>query len=230
MKNIKHLHFLLALVLLASVAWAQARDSSMENSVAENDSVSAARSQYTQAAENSPAADGTILARLRRRGPDRPLPSHRGYPLGTYQTPWMQHGNAAHAVIGAAIGFGIGAALGATHSERNGTPVAGGVIIGGGLLGFIGGTVGACHGGPYLFTHRRRVYRPTEPEDDKEADLHPDARSKTDQAQQSVSAPPASDGQPVVAGVKAEPTSDIPAVVGESWRSQEPQLPLPASQ
>jgi hypothetical protein len=145
------------------------------------DEITAARSRYTQSAENSTdTGDGPALAQLRRGRPRQPLPP-RGYPRGTYQTPWMEHGNAAHAAIGAAIGFGIGATLGAIHSQHNGTPVSGGVLIGGGLLGFIGGAIGAAHGGPYLFTHRRGGYRrsgPHGPHDDAdERDLRSDAKT-----------------------------------------------------
>jgi len=165
----------LAAILLLSVAVGQTKDSQVESNAEE---ITAARGQYTQAAGSSPdTGDGTALAQFRRGRLRQPLPP-RGYPRGTYQTPWMEHGNAAHAAIGAAIGFGIGATLGAIHSQHNGTPVSGGVLIGGGLLGFIGGTIGAAHGGPHLFTHRRRGYGPSGPhEDEDEGDFRSDAKT-----------------------------------------------------
>lgn len=175
MTHTRNFSLLLAPVLLVSVAFAQTKDLRAENRA---DEVMAARSRYTQTAENSPATgNGAALAQLRRGRLRQPLPP-RGYPRGTYQTPWMEHGNAAHAAIGAAIGFGIGATLGAINSEHRGTPVSGGVLIGGGLFGFIGGAIGAVHGGPHLFTHRRGVYGPSGPHDDEdEGDLRSDART-----------------------------------------------------
>ena len=48
-------------------------------------------------------------------------------------------------MIGAAIGFGVGAALGAIGGAHNHTPVRDGVILGGSLFALIGGAIGACH-------------------------------------------------------------------------------------
>lgn len=176
---------------MASVTFAQTRDSRVVNSALGPDGVSAARSQYIQTAEiPGDSNDGKVLAQFPRRGPGTPFPARRGYPGGRYRTPWVGHGNAGHILIGAAIGFGVGAALGANQSAHNRTPVAGGIIVGGGLLGFIGGCVGKAvgdlHGLHYSPAYRRRTYRPSGPEDDEQSDLR--SHSKDARLERSVSA------------------------------------------
>jgi hypothetical protein len=218
MKNTRYfpfLPFLLASLTLASSALAQTTENrriETENDTRSTDLVVAARSQYTKAAQTSPDTDNTTLAQLPRGGPRRPFPPQRGYPRPTYRTPRMDHGGAGHILIGAAIGFGIGAAIGANDSARNGTPVSGGILIGGGLFGFLGGCVGKAVGDlqglHFASVHRRRSYRPYGPEDDEQSALrsHPKGKENRPEA----SARPALHGQP--AGV--EPTaaaSPIPA-------------------
>ncbi len=207
MKNIKTISFLLAPVLLASVALAQTRDAQgVDNASAEN-SISAARSQYTL-----PDASGTTLAQLHRGGSAHPFPAQRGYPRGTYQTPWMDHGNAGHILVGAAIGFGVGAALGASGSARNGTPVAGGIIVGGGLFALFGGCVGKAVGDlqglHYASAHRRRIHRPSAPEDDEESEVG--SHSKAKKQDQEALVKPASPGQGA-GGDAMAPASPMPA-------------------
>jgi hypothetical protein len=152
-----------------------------------------ARGPYTQTGDILPDANNTILAQLRRGGPGRPFPPQRGYPRERHQTPWMDHGGPGHIVIGAAIGFAVGAALGANQSAHNGTPVSGGIIVGGGLFGLIGGcvgeAVGAFHGVHYSFAHGRKAYRPSWPEDDEESDLR--SHSKAKEGHREASAKPA---------------------------------------
>jgi len=203
MKHTKHIPVLLALVLMASVTFAQTTDGqSVDGGQAEN-AISAARSQYARAVSTSSGVDDATVAQIYRGGPRRPFPPQRGYPRPTYRTPWMDHGSAGHILIGAAVGFGIGAALGAHNSARNGTPVSGGIIIGGGLFGFLGGCVGQAvggfHGVHYSSARRRRVYRPSWPEDDEESDLR--SHSKAKEGHPEPSAEPASPGQS--AGVEA---------------------------
>src|ERR1700689_3993432 len=140
MKNTKctpFLSFLLAALTLAPSATGQMIEdqrTETEKDARSIDTVAAARSKYTQTSDISLDAENTTLAQLRGGVPRRPFPAQRPYPRGTYQTPWRDHGNAGHILVGAAIGFGIGAALGAHNSARDGTPVAGGIIIGGGLF------------------------------------------------------------------------------------------------
>jgi hypothetical protein len=189
MKPTKHLHLLLGLVLLASVARAQNRDLQVANSAPRDESIAQARRQYTQSADISTDADDNTLAQLPRGGPGRPFP--RRYPHSTYQAPWTDHGSPGHILIGAAIGFGVGAALGANNSARNGTPVGGGILIGGALFGFLGGCVGEAigsfPGAHYSSVHRRRAYRPSWSEDDEQAVLRPDQKAKDPKAKENQS-------------------------------------------
>jgi hypothetical protein len=173
---------LLASLLIVSSAAAQTSDAPPANNLNAGNEIAAARSQYSQTPEISPDANhDTIVAQLPRRGPGRPFPPQRGYPRGTYQTPWMEHGNAGHALVGAAIGFGVGAAIGACGSDRSGTTLGGRVIIGGTILAVIGGAIGGAHPWP----HARRAYRRSWPEDDEESDVR--SHSKERDAGQSVS-------------------------------------------
>jgi hypothetical protein len=202
MKHTRKSYFLLAPVLLASIVFAQTRDERAANHTSGSDEISAARGQYTQTAGISPDSnpdtkDDKTLAQFRRHGSGMPFPPQGGYPRGSYQTPWMDHGDAGHILIGAAIGFGVGAALGAHQSAQNGTPVGGGIIIGGALLGLIGGcvgeAVGSFHGVHYWSAPRRRVSRPSWPEDDEESNLGSHSKAKEDHSE--ASAKPASSGQ-----------------------------------
>ncbi len=204
MRHAQHIHLLLVSVLLTSVASAQTPDRQAADGAPADDPISAARSQYTQATSVSSDADNKTLAQFPRGRPGRrSFPPRGRYPRERYQTPWMDPGGAGHIVIGAAIGFAVGAALGANQSAHNGTPVSGGIIVGGGLLGLIGGCVGKAVGDlqglhdPSL--RRRRPYRPSGPEDDERSELR--WHSKPNENHPSVSAKPASPGQ--AAGVEA---------------------------
>jgi len=65
----------------------------------------------------------TLWRRLGGRG-GPPFSAHGGYPRREgYASPRAGHPNAGHLLIGAAIGFGIGATLVGINSARNGTPV-----------------------------------------------------------------------------------------------------------
>ncbi|MGA8501275.1 MAG: hypothetical protein WB683_06985 [Candidatus Sulfotelmatobacter sp.] len=186
MRHTKHIHLLLASVLVASVAFAQTNNRQAESTAAAEDAIEAARSQYVPtAAISADANDGEMLAQSSRRRPGPPFPRQHGYRWGSDQTALMHHGSPGHILIGAAIGFGVGAALGAHQSAHNGTPVGGGIIVGGGILGFIGGcvgqAVGAFPGFHYSSPHRRRDYRPSWPEDDEESDLRSHSKAKEGQ-------------------------------------------------
>ena len=103
--------------------------------------------------------DSKTLAQLPRRGSGMPLP-HRGYPQPeSYRSRWMDRGSAGHAVIGAAIGFTLGAILGA-KANKNPQPgtTAGVVVIFGGFGALIGGFIGGAHAGSYPFAHQRGIY------------------------------------------------------------------------
>jgi hypothetical protein len=206
MKRAKHIPFLLFLLvslMVASGALAQtteARQIETEKDLLRNDAISAARSSYTQnvkaegASRN--AGDATLLAQRFQPRPMQPFRPQRGYPQGSYRTPWMDHGNAGHAVIGAVIGFGLGAGLGAgaNPGSHTGTTRAGSALIFGGLGALIGGVIGGSHGGPYAFAHRRRTYPPSWREGE-ESDLSAHLighRSEDKSAEQTASVRPVS--------------------------------------
>lgn len=181
-KHIPFLLFLLASLMVASVALAQTmpaqttegRLTETEKDPPSSDAISAARSSYTPDVKGEGlsryAGDG-MTAQLSRDRPTRPVPPHHGYPRGSYRTPWMDHGDAGHAAIGAAIGFGLGAALAA---KANTSPYPGAtaraIFLVGGLGALMGGVIGGSHGGPFAFAHHRRTYPPARREDE-ESDL-----------------------------------------------------------
>jgi hypothetical protein len=215
MRNTKHIHLLLASVLVTSVAFAQATDNPTTDSARAESAIATARSQYTPAAGiSTDASDGKTLAQFTQRRPGSPFPQQHGYPRGSYQTPWMHHASPGHVLIGAAIGFGVGAALGAHQSAHNGTPVSGGIIIGGGLFGLMGGCIGQAvgefSGMHYSSTHRRRGYRPSWPDDDQDSDLRSPSKAKEDTPEPSATS--ASASQPVAIEATAAPSPAMPAV------------------
>jgi hypothetical protein len=209
MTHARHVHLLLAPVLLASVALAQSADGQAATGAAGEESIAAARSQYTQTADIPPDAnDGTTLAQLPRRGPGMPFPPQHGYPGRPYQTPWMDHGDAGHTLIGAAIGFGAGAAIGACGSDSSGTTRGGRVIIGGVIFAVIGGFIGGSH----PWQHARRVYRPSGLEDDEESDRRSHSKAREGDPEPSASGRHVSPGQPASAETMAWRSSGMPAV------------------
>ena len=138
----------------------------------------AARSAYANqvqgevSARNADDGVGLNLAQLSPRRPPVPPRPHRGYPPESYQDHWMDQGSARHGLIGALIGFGVGAAL-AAKADKTGHPGAMIVLVGGaGAL--IGAAVGANHGGPGPFARHRRIDPPSEREG-KESDLSADS-------------------------------------------------------
>jgi len=197
MKHTKHFPFRLALLLLASTALAQTGDGLASRTLAQGDEIATARSRYTQTADNLQGGnDGKPLAQLQRLGPRTPSLPQRGYPQrGSYQPRWIDHGHAGHAVIGAAIGFGLGALLGAkANTDQHPRATVGAVVIFGGIGALIGGAIGGSHGGHYAFSHRRKIHLAPQPEDE-EADRGADSQgshAKEIPAERSISARPAS--------------------------------------
>jgi hypothetical protein len=220
MRHTQSVPILLASFLLASAAFAQTWNLDASNTMSINDPVMAARSRYTQGADIlRPTNNGTTLAQFPRHGPEPPFPARRRYPRQeSYQNPWLDHGNAGHAVIGVAIGFGIGAMLGAIKSAHDHTPAGSNVLIGGSLLGFIGGTIGVAHGGAYFFAHHRKIDPQSAPEDENEEA----ARSKYPLSPYVASLGTTPQDKPCLGSVQA--TASIKSV-----SALEPQLPHSAS-
>jgi len=91
---------------------AQAQDRESEGGIAAADRIGVARSQYAQTNDLTPgASDHITLAQSSRRGPGVPFPRRGGYPRAGYGGMWMSEGSGRHALIGALIGFGMGAAI-----------------------------------------------------------------------------------------------------------------------
>jgi hypothetical protein len=192
-KRFSFLSFLLASLMPASSAMAQMtndRKTETEQEARSIDEISAARSQYTQTPDISPDAnDNKTLAQLPRSRPGMAIPLHRGYPNGGYQTAWMDHGDARHAAIGAAIGFGLGALIGIkVNADQHQAATAGAVFIFGGVGAVFGGLIGGSHAGPFAFARRRRDYQPFAPEEDEESDRHSHSTVKESRLERSAAA------------------------------------------
>jgi hypothetical protein len=114
-----------------------------ESQTAEN--VLVARSAYIQDEDVARLGDGQTLSDLAQHRPVSAVPPQMRYPHGRgYRGMSRQRGNGRHALIGALIGFGIGAALGAKGNQDPHARVVAPVLFGGaGAL--IGAAVGASH-------------------------------------------------------------------------------------
>jgi hypothetical protein len=211
MKDTKRIPLVMALpdsVLLASIMLASfilttcavAQTSEGPKTVAEESSpisepIFAARSTYTNSTKTEDlsqdtdrrkgeGAAGLNLAQLSRRRLVSGLP--RGYAPDSYETHWMDRGNGRHALIGALIGFGVGAAIAA---KANKTPNPGGaIVLVGGVGALIGAAVGANHGGPGRFARHRRMGSPSGG-GGKEPDLNADSAGGCPKEQRGSAAP-----------------------------------------
>lgn len=160
MKHTKAILSVLISLLLVSSAIAQTSEPQTASGRGGADAIAAAHSRYTQnesvsqsakdsSAGNSDTPDADTLAQFSRRGPTRPYPypfPRRGYPRGGSPYMWQQPFNGHHALIGAVIGFGLGAAIGvkANTDQHPQARIAAPLIFGsiGALLGAtIGGTL-----------------------------------------------------------------------------------------
>jgi hypothetical protein len=150
-------HSLLSLLLIQSVlpsAWAQIGEGqTAEEGQTANDSriaekILIARHPYTQH-EDVPRGAGDTLT-LSERAQSRPVPvvsPHIRYPRRRdYEGTWRQPGNGRHALIGAVIGFGLGAAIGAKGNQDQHTRARIAVpVLFGGAGALIGAAIGANH-------------------------------------------------------------------------------------
>jgi len=159
--------FLFALLLLASSALAQTIDSQTTNDLPENDlskQVALARSAYTQTEEvsaggapNDSKGNNTLAQIPRRmRGPMAGPPMRRA----AYPNMGMSGGSPDHALIGALIGFGLGAAVCAKGNAGVRATLA---------LGTVGAGIGAAIGFSIPSFPGRNMYRRGWPDDDEEA-------------------------------------------------------------
>ncbi len=160
---------LLALLFVALSVGAQTRDSQSDASANDfSSSVTAARCRYTPADKACLTGNGEdTLAQFSRHGgppmlPPRPVRYSRGY------EPAWGPGNGRHAAIGALIGFGLGAAIGA---KANTDPHPGATVKASLLVGIIGTGLGAAVGAGTpafraLNLRRRRPFPGNQQDDD----------------------------------------------------------------
>jgi len=212
MKNLCVIATLLAALLVVSNVVAQTAGRPATDEFSGPSGIAAARSKYLEnAAETAATKDSQTEAQLPRRGRRMPIPPRRGYNRGGYPTPWMTSDDAGHVLIGAGIGFAIGATIGAVGAVHNGTSVGNGILLGGPLFALIGGAIGASHGMGRPFMHRRRTY-PVWPGDDEEGVLRSLAVQKNSRTILSASGKPASPSQPREAQASTAASPEIPSL------------------
>ena len=180
MKNLHVISTLLATLLVVSSAVAQTSGGPASAELSDPTGIAAARTKYLEKTVDASATkDGIAQARLPRRGRGIPIPPHRGYNRGSYPIPWA-NSDPGHLLIGAGIGFAIGATIGAVAAGENGKSVGNAVLLGGPLFALFGAAIGASHSSGHPFIHRRRRY-PVWPEEDEEGGLTSPAIEKNSQ-------------------------------------------------
>ncbi len=118
-----------------------------DSSTPQQPALSAARCQYTPAEKicGAPARDakGSTTAQAPQHFPGPPCAPRcsMAAPRPSYPPPFLQFDDGHHAAIGAMIGFGIGAAAGATAKTDSGGRVVA-ALFGGGLGALFGAAVG----------------------------------------------------------------------------------------
>ena len=128
------------LLMLLPCAWAQ---TASDIPTGEKIAARSAHAQHEDIARCS--GDGQTLSEFAQRRPVSLAPRGIRYPRGRgYGGMWRQRGNGRHALIGALIGFGVGAAIGAKGNQDPHARVVAPVLFGGaGAL--IGAGIGASH-------------------------------------------------------------------------------------
>jgi len=179
MKNQKIMAFLLAAPLITTVSLAQTSDSLSETSLSA--SVVTARCQYTptdracaQLRDSSPVGTGadeaTLAQASRQPGPRRP------YMVRPRYSGFATEPSGRHVLIGALIGSGLGAAVGAKGNRDQHPGVETKAIV---LGASIGGLLGAAIGAAVPSFHSRHLYRHHRWPDDEEQASRPDQGSGT---------------------------------------------------
>jgi hypothetical protein len=202
MKNIKILAPLFTSLLLGSVALAQAGSPTLPDAPQPQDSTSTLIENTTGA--NTATSDGGKLitqARPHPRFPRRPMrPDHGRAYRSAAPMPRLSP-------VGALIGFGFGAALGASRSQDT---TAGGRAASGVLLGAICALIGGAIGDASHHFQPVRNHPPSDPGDDDDSDLSADV-GKT-RSTPSVSARPAAPSQSTRVETPAQASLEVPAV------------------
>jgi hypothetical protein len=219
MKNLQFVSPLFTSLLFGSMAAAQARNLPAPEAPQPQESASA-ETQITTAPDAAKPGEDKLIAQARRypRLADRPVGSRRGmYSPGFPPPPPLSP-------IGVLIGFGAGAAIGASNP-------ADGTVKGHIALGLIGGTIGAFIGGAIAaanpFLHTRRPYRPSWPDDDEEVALP--SHSRGSHSESSASATSDTPSPPTRLAVTAQPSGKPAVAAAFSGEFGEPGTPTSPS-
>jgi hypothetical protein len=197
---------LFALLLMVSSALAQAGNLELADQSTDQVDIAAARSRYLQSDDylsGGPSA-GEARSPVRHPRPVRPPASRAGYPQGGYSAMWGG-GNPRHATIGALIGFGLGAAIGAKVNSDNHGRIGVRTAI---LFGSFGALIGAVAGSSFEPMHYRSAYRRRSLTEGKV-----ESRSRADHAEHTATANPADSlplGRPPVSGRPVSEVSEVP--------------------
>ena len=185
MKNLIIALALLTSLLAATPLRAQTEDSSPADPAPSARIVAArivaARNQYASpdvASTNSPDSD--TLAQFPSRRPGM-YPRRGGYPRPAYPSMYRPEVNGRHVLIGALIGFGIGAAVVAKSHGTAGATVA---------IGAIGAGIGAAMGAGMPSYYARGRYRRGPRHDDEDELAVRSERSKPNSPQRADQDPP----------------------------------------
>jgi hypothetical protein len=160
MKHKKTIPFLLAPLLLASIAVAQTGDWQAVKNLQPGTRISVRSGRpfirntcfFLSATDDQLVCERAVHARRRMIIP--PIPPEAVYERSKVREVRLEHSEATNTVAGAGIGAGIGAALGA--SANNGTLTRGGSTL---LLGGIGALIGGSFGRDFPVIHGKVVYQ-----------------------------------------------------------------------
>jgi hypothetical protein len=138
--------FLLLMLSVVRCAWAQAGVGQTPNEGPATEKIVVARCAYTEheGIAGCSGAGGRRSELMHRRSAPLIPPDIRYRRVQGYGSMWRQPGNGRHALIGALIGFGVGAALGAKGNQDPHARVVAPVLFGGGGA-LIGAAIGASH-------------------------------------------------------------------------------------
>jgi len=197
MKNLRVLSPLLTLLFVGSMALAQEASPTV---------LEAPQPQENSVADTRESGEGKLISQVRQYPhlPRRPMRPRRGqaYPPAFLPPP-------PFSPVGALIGFGAGALLGASKAGDNTANTRVGLgLIGGGFGALFGGIIGGVIRGPHSFRHHGR-YGPSWPEDDEEGNLrsHPKGADEKTPTVATAAEPAESVARPVAAPSQRGPAS-----------------------
>lgn len=147
---------LLLIPTLLPLALAQTDDSQTARDAVNADKLTAARDPYTQGIMRGPIPDEMLSQNAQPR-PTSLSPGRIPHSRPAHGAMWHQDSDGHHAAIGALIGFGIGAAVGAAFNQDQHTNArVGAPILFGAFGALIGAAVTGSHRWIYSGVHKRR--------------------------------------------------------------------------